>query len=158
VTRLRTEGGVEAPADARAAAAVCLGVLLVAVTALSAPWPSSGPRLPAVVPTLSAGQAEEAPVDGGGRSPGGPATPPERSGAAHAGVAAERSQPLDINRADASALQRLRGVGPALAERIIRYRETHGAFRTREDLLEVPGIGARRYARLHGLVRTVDAP
>jgi competence protein ComEA len=82
----------------------------------------------------------------------------ERSGAAHVRVATERSQPLDINRADASALQRLPGVGPALAERIIRYRETHGAFRTREDLLEVPGFGGKRYARLHGLVRTADAP
>jgi competence protein ComEA len=125
---------------------------------LSSPRSSSGPRLPAVVPTSSTGQAEEAPVDGDGLSPGRPATPMERSGAAHVRVAAERSQPLDINRADASALQRLPGVGPALAERIIRYRETHGAFRTREDLLEVPGIGGKRYARLHGLVRTADAP
>jgi competence protein ComEA len=67
-------------------------------------------------------------------------------------------EPLDINRADAPALQALPGVGPALARRIVAYRESHGPFRTPEDLLRVSGIGAQRYARLRGLVRTREAP
>ncbi|HSB81217.1 MAG TPA: helix-hairpin-helix domain-containing protein [Candidatus Methylomirabilis sp.] len=60
---------------------------------------------------------------------------------------------LDLNRADAQALQALPGVGPVLAERIVAYRRTHGLFRTREDLLQVPGIGSQRWERIRGLVR-----
>ena len=49
--------------------------------------------------------------------------------------------PVDVNTADADALQTLPGIGPALAERIIAYRTEHGPFRRVEDLLEVKGIG-----------------
>lgn len=49
---------------------------------------------------------------------------------------------VDINRAPSAELQRIPGIGPALAERIIRYRETNGPFRTVEDLVKVSGIGA----------------
>lgn len=48
---------------------------------------------------------------------------------------------IDINTADSEALQELSGIGPALAERIIAYREEHGPFTAIEDLLEVKGIG-----------------
>ncbi len=57
---------------------------------------------------------------------------------------------LDINRADAEALQALPGIGPTLARRIVAYREAHGPFRASGDLLRVPGIGAKRYARTPG--------
>ena len=49
--------------------------------------------------------------------------------------------PVDVNSADSETLQRLRGIGPALAERIIAYRTEHGPFTAAEDLLAVPGIG-----------------
>jgi competence protein ComEA len=65
---------------------------------------------------------------------------------------------LDINRADATALQALPGVGLALARRIVTHREAHGPFRRPADLLQVPGVGAKRYARLHGTIRTAEAP
>lgn len=48
---------------------------------------------------------------------------------------------IDINRASESELQRLNGIGPAMAKRIIEYRQTHGAFSRAEDLLRVKGIG-----------------
>ena len=51
------------------------------------------------------------------------------------------SAPVDINTADREALQTLDGIGPALAERIISYREANGPFRSAEDLLAVKGIG-----------------
>ncbi len=48
---------------------------------------------------------------------------------------------VDINTADAQQLQTLKGIGPALAERIISYREEHGPFASVEELLLVSGIG-----------------
>ena len=48
---------------------------------------------------------------------------------------------VDLNRADASELTRLPGVGSVLAARIVTYRELHGPFETIEDLLDVSGIG-----------------
>jgi len=49
--------------------------------------------------------------------------------------------PVDINTADLDELQTLDGIGPALAGRIIEYREAHGPFQSVEGLLEVKGIG-----------------
>ena len=56
--------------------------------------------------------------------------------------------PVDVNTADAAALQTLPGIGPALAERIIAYRTEHGPFRTVEELLEVKGIGEATLEKL----------
>jgi competence protein ComEA len=56
------------------------------------------------------------------------------------------------------ALQTLPGVGPTLARRIVAHRETHGPFRTPADLLHVSGVGAKRYARLHGLIGAAETP
>lgn len=56
-------------------------------------------------------------------------------------VTPEPMSPVDINTADAALLQTLDGVGPALAQRIIDYRNEHGPFRSVEELLEVKGIG-----------------
>ncbi len=50
-------------------------------------------------------------------------------------------EPVDVNTADAEELQTLANIGPALAQRIIDYREANGPFRSVEDLLEVKGIG-----------------
>ncbi|MCC6301462.1 MAG: ComEA family DNA-binding protein [Gammaproteobacteria bacterium] len=48
---------------------------------------------------------------------------------------------LNINEADAAALAGLNGIGKARAEAIIAYRQTHGPFRSVEDLARVKGIG-----------------
>ena len=60
---------------------------------------------------------------------------------------------VDLNRADADALDALPGVGPATADAILRYRAEHGPFRTVDDLQEVPGIGPAKLAQLRDLVR-----
>jgi competence ComEA-like helix-hairpin-helix protein len=49
--------------------------------------------------------------------------------------------PLDLNRAEASELELLDGVGPRLAAAIISDREAHGPFPSLEALDRVPGIG-----------------
>lgn len=56
-------------------------------------------------------------------------------------VTPEPLPPVDVNTADAEELQRLNGIGPALAQRIIDYRTEHGPFASLEGLLEVSGIG-----------------
>jgi competence ComEA-like helix-hairpin-helix protein len=55
---------------------------------------------------------------------------------------------IDPNRATTSELQRLPGIGPAIAERIIAYRSSHGPFRTLEGICEVKGIGPRILERI----------
>lgn len=56
-------------------------------------------------------------------------------------VTPEPKGPVDINTADLDALVSLKGIGPALAQRILDYREAHGPFASVEELLEVKGIG-----------------
>jgi len=48
---------------------------------------------------------------------------------------------VNINTATATELQTLPGIGPARAESIIRFRETHGNFSNPEELLNISGIG-----------------
>ena len=55
---------------------------------------------------------------------------------------------ININTADALTLQSLPGIGPAIAERIITHRETHGAFRIIEEITDVSGIGETRFAEI----------
>lgn len=51
---------------------------------------------------------------------------------------------VNINTADAATLDRLPGIGPSLATRIIQYREENGPFASVDDLLNVPGIGEKK--------------
>jgi len=49
--------------------------------------------------------------------------------------------PYDLNSATQNELELVPGIGPALAERILKYRTEHGKFNVYEDLLKVTGIG-----------------
>ncbi|ABZ85139.1 competence protein [Heliomicrobium modesticaldum Ice1] len=62
---------------------------------------------------------------------------------------------ININQADAAELDRLPGVGPSTAQKIIQYRETKGPFQCIEDLQNVPGIGPKKFADLKEMI-TVD--
>ncbi|MZP31323.1 ComEA family DNA-binding protein [Heliobacterium undosum] len=62
---------------------------------------------------------------------------------------------ININQADAAELDRLPGVGPSTAQKILQYRETKGPFQRTEDLQNVPGIGPKKYADLKEMI-TVD--
>jgi competence protein ComEA len=59
---------------------------------------------------------------------------------------------IDLNTADAAALDTLPRIGPALAERILDWRERNGRFASVEDLLAVPGIGDAILEGLRDLV------
>ena len=60
---------------------------------------------------------------------------------------------IAVNRATASDLEKLPGVGPVLAERIVAYRDANGPFQQVEDLLDVPGIGESKLASMRDVVR-----
>lgn len=62
---------------------------------------------------------------------------------------------IDPNRAPAEQLDRLPRIGPALADRIVAYREANGPFRSVEELRAVPGIGA---ALLEGIAPHLALP
>lgn len=61
---------------------------------------------------------------------------------------------VDINTADAEELQRLPGVGPAMAARIIAFRQSAGGFKKPEELMEVSGIGPKKFAKLSPFIHT----
>jgi competence protein ComEA len=60
---------------------------------------------------------------------------------------------IDLNTADQAALETLPRIGPALAERVIAWREENGRFTSVDDLLAVPGIGEKLLAGLRDGVR-----
>ena len=61
-------------------------------------------------------------------------------------------QRISINRAGAWLLDALPGIGPALADDIIQYREANGPFESIEELMRVPGIGQTKYDGLKDLI------
>ena len=64
---------------------------------------------------------------------------------------------IDLNRATAKEFERLPGIGPQIAARIVAYRDQHGAFKRVEDITKVRGIGAKTLERLRPHL-TVSTP
>lgn len=79
-----------------------------------------------------------------------PAAQPLGSGAA---APADSGDKIAVNQADAETLMQLPGIGPALAGRIIDFREANGPFTSVEELDEVSGIGPVLMERLKDLVQ-----
>jgi len=63
-----------------------------------------------------------------------------------------------LNTASAPLLARVAGIGPVLAETIVSHRETHGAFNTRRDLLQVARLGPKVFEQCAGFLRVTDGP
>jgi competence ComEA-like helix-hairpin-helix protein len=64
---------------------------------------------------------------------------------------------MDLNQAKQYELEALPGIGPVLASRIVKKREQLGRFKSADQLLDVAGIGPKRFAAIEDLV-TVGGP
>lgn len=53
------------------------------------------------------------------------------------------SEVININTASSEELEKLSGVGKAMAKRIVEYRDTHGGFANKEEIMNVKGIGKK---------------
>lgn len=129
---VRAAGGAEAGA---ALAALNLAAPLTDGTQLHVP----GRGEAAVGPYAAQGAAP--PGDGAAPAPGAARVP-----------AAPSSAPVRINTASQAELEALPGVGPALAQRIIAFRDSHGRLQGEQDLDAVPGIGPAMLEKLRGVV------
>ena len=79
-------------------------------------------------------------------------------GLARAAPPAVPAGPVDVDRATAAELERLPGIGPALARRIVEEREKGGPFGSAEALERVRGIGPRLAERLRERVTFSGVP
>jgi competence protein ComEA len=105
---------------------------------------TSGADLDAVNLARKLTDGEQVRIPGPGDPP--PPLPPD-AGA----VPGTPTAPLDLNTATVDQLDTLPGVGEVTAGRIVAYRSAH-PFTTVDELLEVPGIGQRRFEQLKDLV------
>jgi uncharacterized protein len=63
---------------------------------------------------------------------------------------------VDLNTASVPLLARVSGLSPSVAAGIVRWRDAHGAFRNRQQLLEVSGLGPRTFEQAAGFLRIRD--
>jgi len=63
---------------------------------------------------------------------------------------------VDVNTASAPLLSRVSGLSGAVASGIVRWRDAHGAFRNRQQLLDVAGLGAKTFEQSAGFLRVRD--
>lgn len=68
-------------------------------------------------------------------------------------ITAESGEQVSLNTATAEQLQRLPGVGPGMAERILAYRQQAGGFQKIEDLMQVTSIGPKKFAKIAPFVK-----
>ena len=58
---------------------------------------------------------------------------------------ADDIQKININQASQGELAQLKGIGPVLSQRIVQHREEHGPFQAPEDIVNVRGIGPKKW-------------
>ncbi|MFC4000525.1 Tex family protein [Prauserella oleivorans] len=63
---------------------------------------------------------------------------------------------VDLNTASVPLLSRVSGIGTSLAENIVAHRDSHGRFRSRNDLKEVPRLGPKAFEQCAGFLRIPD--
>jgi len=63
---------------------------------------------------------------------------------------------VDLNTASAPLLSRVSGLSPTVAASIVRWRDAHGAFKSRQQLLDVSGLGPKTFEQAAGFLRIRD--
>ncbi len=71
----------------------------------------------------------------------------------HAAPAVEaQAKAVNINTAGPEELQTLHGIGPAIAHRIVEFRQANGGFKKADELVQVRGIGEAKYEKIKNQV------
>lgn len=107
------------------------------------------PAVAAVPASSSAGPAAtvKAPAAAAGRT--GKRDGSARSGISHSSkISADSGEQIGLNSATLEELERLPGVGPSMAAKILAYRQQSGGFAKIDDLTLVPGFGPKKLAKL----------
>ena len=65
-----------------------------------------------------------------------------------------KSDSININTADENELQKIKGVGPSIAKRIVDFREENGDFQTIDDIKKVRGIGEKTFEKMKDFITT----
>ena len=60
---------------------------------------------------------------------------------------------VDLNTASVPLLSRVSGLSPTVAKAVVRWREAHGAFKSRQQLMDVAGLGAKTFEQSAGFLR-----
>ena len=123
-----------------------------AVAAAGGPAPAARPDLINLAERLQDGQKLYVPSEKDARGLAGGAqtwasSSWEGAGSRGQGTTAPPAK-VSLNQAGVAALDTLPGIGPALAARIVEYRQTHGPFRRAEDVQQVPGIGPSKFREI----------
>ena len=63
---------------------------------------------------------------------------------------------VDLNTASVPLLSRVSGLSPTIAKSVVRWRDTHGAFASRDQLMQVSGLGPKTYEQSAGFLRIRD--
>lgn len=151
-----------------------LAFVLVSLLAGSAfrEWRRSNEvRFADLVRELDQGETARADADpartSGGPKGAGPSTSPLEPGrgeatrssrSRRASEPALRPHGIDLNRSTAAELERLPGIGPSLAAKIVAERERNGPYGGAEALLRVPGIGPRKLELIRPYLARPRAP
>ena len=106
--------------------------------------PTAKAQLDSVNLAAPVADGEQIVVPGRGAAGGAAAAPPA--------AGSSPSAPLDLSSATLEQLEALPGIGPVTAQKILDYRQAHGAFHAVAELQGVPGIGPAHMAQLKGLV------
>jgi competence protein ComEA len=86
-----------------------------------------------------------------------PAHPQSASSQVQASQAPAQPAPVNLNTATKADLEKLPGIGPSMAQRILDYRQKNGSFKKVEELMNIQGIGEKSFLKLKALV-TVTPP
>lgn len=124
---------------------------------MAGPLPEADINLLNLAAPLVDGQQVVVPKAGesqpGVTTPGAPGSAGSASGPALPSAGSSTvSGKVNINSAGVPELDKLPGIGPTLAQRIVDYRSQHGPFRSPEDIKNVSGIGDSRYDQIKDLI------